>query len=40
MTVDALGDLSIHVVPTVQLGISVLGGAVIDAQVGFPIVPV
>ncbi|KAJ7114949.1 hypothetical protein C8R44DRAFT_984268 [Mycena epipterygia] len=26
------GDLSIHVVPSIQMGISVLGGAVIDAQ--------
>jgi hypothetical protein len=27
------GDLSIHVVPAIRLGIGVLGGAVIDAQV-------
>ncbi|KAJ7864454.1 hypothetical protein B0H14DRAFT_2736332 [Mycena olivaceomarginata] len=30
--VELSGDLSIHVVPSIQLGISVLGGAVIDAQ--------
>ncbi|KAJ7155586.1 hypothetical protein C8R46DRAFT_1196404 [Mycena filopes] len=30
--VELAGDLSIHVVPSIQLGLSVLGGAVIDAQ--------
>lgn len=30
--VDLSRDLSVHVVPTVQLGISVLGGQLIDAQ--------
>ncbi|KAJ7488142.1 hypothetical protein FB451DRAFT_1226548 [Mycena latifolia] len=30
--VELTGDLSIHIVPSIQLGLSVLGGAVIDAQ--------
>ncbi|KAK7017177.1 hypothetical protein R3P38DRAFT_2784858 [Favolaschia claudopus] len=30
--VELQGDLSLHVVPAIQMGISVLGGAVIDAQ--------
>jgi hypothetical protein len=30
--VDLSGDLTVHVVPTVQLGISILGGSLIDAQ--------
>ncbi|KAK7039901.1 hypothetical protein R3P38DRAFT_2902374 [Favolaschia claudopus] len=30
--VELQGDLSLHVVPGIQMGISVLGGAVIDAQ--------
>lgn len=31
--VDLQGDLSVHIVPQVQMGISILGGALVDAQV-------
>lgn len=31
--VELAGDLSIHMVPSVRLGISILGGAVLDANV-------
>ncbi|KAF9480725.1 hypothetical protein BDN70DRAFT_992516 [Pholiota conissans] len=30
--VDLHGDLSVHIVPQVQMGISILGGALVDAQ--------
>lgn len=31
--VELSGDLSVHILPQLELGISVLGGAVLDAQV-------
>ncbi len=30
--VDLKGDLSVHIVPQVQMGVSILGGALVDAQ--------
>ncbi|KAF9480694.1 hypothetical protein BDN70DRAFT_992496 [Pholiota conissans] len=31
-SVDLHGDLSVHIVPQVQMGVSILGGALVDAQ--------
>jgi hypothetical protein len=34
-SVDLQGDLSVHIVPQVQMGVSILGGALVDAQVSY-----